>query len=160
MAQRLLKEHRELQKEALKSDSDVTLTPVDGNLYQWAGHIRGPQGTPYEEGLFRLNVVVPTTYPLVAPNFRFVTTVFHPNVHPKTGEICVDILKNAWSPAWTLQSTCRAIIMLLSHPEPDSPLNCDAGNLLRNGDTRGFRSVARMYTRLHAGKVSAGPSAG
>lgn len=44
----------------------------------------------------------------------------------------------------------RAIIALLSNPEADSPLNCDAGNLIRNKDMRGFRSMARMYTRLHA----------
>ncbi len=38
------------------------------------------------------------------------------------------------------------MLALLSSPEPDSPLNCDAGNLLRSGDERGFRSLARMYT--------------
>lgn len=150
MAQRLLKEHRELQKEGKKPDADVMLAPVDGNLYQWAGAIRGPDETPYQGGLFRVEVIVPSSYPLAAPSFRFVTNIFHPNVHPKSGEICIDILKSAWSPAWTLQSSCRAIIVLLSHPEPDSPLNCDAGNLLRNGDQRGFHSVAKMYTQLYA----------
>lgn len=150
MAQRLLKEFRDLQKENKRGDDDIVLSPVAGNLYQWVGTLRGPQGTSYENGRFNIEVVVPSSYPLTAPNFRFATTIFHPNVHPKTGEICVDILKNAWSPAWTLQSTCRAILVLLAHPEPDSPLNCDAGNLLRNGDDRGFRSVAKMYTSLHA----------
>ncbi|CDF35851.1 unnamed protein product [Chondrus crispus] len=150
MAQRLLKEHRDLQKEAKKSNPDILLSPVDSNLFRWAGSVAGPEGTPYEGGRFSLEVKVPSSYPLTAPNFRLLTKIFHPNVHPKTGEICIDILKNAWSPAWTLQSTCRAIIILLSHPEPDSPLNCDAGNLLRQGDHRGFRSVATMYTAIHA----------
>lgn len=146
-----MKEYKELQKEAKSANPDIVITPQKGSLNHWRGVIRGPQESPYEGGYFQLDIVVPSSYPLVPPNVRFVTKLFHPNVHPKSGEICLDILKTAWSPAWTLQSTCRAIIILLSHPEPDSPLNCDAGNLLRNGDTRGFKSLARMYTKLCAG---------
>lgn len=150
MAQRLLKEHRELQREAAKGNTEITLQPEDGNLFHWRGVLQGPVGTSYSGGYFGVDVVVPSSYPLTAPTFRFTTQLFHPNVHPKTGEICIDILKSAWSPAWTLQSTCRAILVLLAHPEPDSPLNCDAGNLLRHGDNRGYHSLAKMYTALYA----------
>lgn len=150
MAQRLLKEHRELQREQAKGNTDIRLEPVDGNLFHWRGVLKGPDGTSYSGGHFHVDVVIPSSYPLTAPSFKFTTVLFHPNVHPKTGEICIDILKAAWSPAWTLQSTCRAILVLLSHPEPDSPLNCDAGNLLRQGDNRGYHSLAKMYTALYA----------
>lgn len=145
-----MKEYREQQKEAKNPDADVQLFPIDGNLNNWRAIVMGPVDTPFEGGHFELDIVVPSSYPLMPPAIRFNTKLFHPNVHPKTGEICLDILKNAWSPAWTLQSTCRAIIVLLSDAEPESPLNCDAGNLLRAGDKRGFRSVARMYTLLYA----------
>lgn len=145
-----MKEYRELQKDANNPQADVRLSPIDGNLNNWRGIVRGPDDTPFSDGSFELEVIVPPSYPLAPPAIRFTTKIFHPNVHPKTGEICLDILKNAWSPAWTLQSTCRAIIVLLSDAEPESPLNCDAGNLLRNGDIRGFKSVARMYTSLYA----------
>ncbi|CAG8710706.1 4603_t:CDS:2 [Ambispora leptoticha] len=67
-----------------------------------------------------------------------------------TGEICLDILKSAWSPAWTLQSACMAIRLLLSTPEPNSPLNCDAANLIRCGDKMGYDSLVRMYTQIYA----------
>ena len=62
----------------------------------------------------------------------------------QTGEICLDILKTAWSPAWTLQSVCRAVIALLAHPEADSPLNCDAG--VRPNDTALRCDPVLLYT--------------
>ena len=131
-------------------DSDIKLSCDATNIFKWTAFIKGPSETPYQEGVFQLAITVKEQYPLVPPEVRFVTKIFHPNVHFKTGEICLDILKTTWSPAWTLQSVCRAIIALMAHPEPDSPLNCDCGNLLRSGDDRGYQSMARMYTRLAA----------
>jgi peroxin-4 len=159
MAGRLMKEYREQQREATNPHADVRLSPIDGNLNNWRGEVMGPVDTPFEGGRFQLDIVVPSSYPLAPPAIRFTTKIFHPNVHPKSGEICLDILKNAWSPAWTLQSTCRAIIVLLSDAEPESPLNCDAGNLLRNNDARGFKSLARMYVQLYATPPSGGAAA-
>lgn len=90
---------------------------------------------------------------------RFVTKVFHPNVHFKTGEICLDVLKDTWTPIYTLESTCRTIISLLACPEASSPLNCDAGNLIRAGDQVGYESMARMYTLEYAEMVDQGTGA-
>ncbi|KAJ6674108.1 hypothetical protein OIU85_013048 [Salix viminalis] len=146
---RLFKEYKEVQREKV-ADPDIQLACDDTNIFKWTALIKGPSETPFEGGVFQLVFSVPEQYPLQPPQVRFLTKIFHPNVHFKTGEICLDILKNAWSPAWTLQSVCRAIIALMAHPEPDSPLNCDSGNLLRSGDNRGYQSMARMYTRLAA----------
>lgn len=55
-----------------------------------------------------------------------------------------------WSPAWGLKSACRAIISLLADPEADSPLNCDAGNMLRAGDLIAYHSMVKMYRIEHA----------
>ena len=71
-------------------------------------------------------------------------------MHPTSGEICLDVLKAKWSPAWTLQSTCLAILVLLDNPDPTSPLDCDSGNLLRAGDTQGYRSLVKLFVRMHA----------
>jgi ubiquitin-protein ligase len=104
-------------------------------------------------GRFRLSLQVPYQYPIAAPRVRFLHRVCHPNVNIKagpaptvlctrcprltqpythgrraqTGEICVDVLAARWSPAWTLESICLAIQVLLAEPDESSPLNCDAG---------------------------------
>eukprot|EP00298_Acanthocystis_sp_HF-20_P027819 c614_g1_i1.p1 GENE.c614_g1_i1~~c614_g1_i1.p1 ORF type:complete len:168 (+),score=51.48 c614_g1_i1:23-505(+) len=153
--QRLLKELSEIQKEEQKIKQtggtvDICVHPNQENILCWTGYIIGPTDSPFENGKFEIEIRVPANYPMAAPTVRFITKIFHPNIHSKTGEVCLDILKKSWTPAWTIQSVCRAVITLLSHPEPDSPLNCDAGNLMRCGDLRGFKSLAKMYTKLYA----------
>jgi len=148
MAQRLLKELKNLGQDP--ADDVKLFLKNEKDMFSWTGVIKGPPDTPYEGGSFELDIVVPQNYPLQPPTCRFVTKVFHPNVHFKTGEICLDLLKSAWSAVYTLQSVCRSIAALLAHPEADSPLNCDAGNLLRSGDIKGYNSLARMYTIIHA----------
>jgi peroxin-4 len=125
---RLLKEFRELC-DPTKTDPDIELALEDeADIFVWSAQLRGPADSPYEDGLFKLHIKCPPNYPLAPPKVSFVTPIFHPNVLFKTGEICLDILKpDSWTPAWTLQSVCRAVTALLSHPEADSPLNCDCG---------------------------------
>eukprot|EP01135_Chromosphaera_perkinsii_P002128 Nk52_evm62s217 gene=Nk52_evmTU62s217 len=133
---------------------------VNGSdLTRWTVYMRPGPDSLYREAEFELCIVVPEQYPIRPPVIKFVTKICHPNVHFKTGEICLDILSTSWSPVWTLQSCLLAISLLLDTPEVDSPLNCDAGNLIRCGDERGYRSLARMYARLYA-KLKARPGVG
>lgn len=67
-------------------------------------------------------------------------------MHFKTGEICLDTLKAAWSPAFTISTTLTSIHQLLTSAEPDSPLNIDIAQLLRQGDLLGAESLIRFYT--------------
>ncbi|KAL9650698.1 hypothetical protein ABK040_001754 [Willaertia magna] len=151
---RLLKEYNEVQKAKHQENQqhDIILQPDENNIYLWYAKCLGPKDTSYQGGIFELKIQVPTNYPISAPKIEFLTKIFHPNVHFETGEICMDILKDKWSPVWTLLTICRAIVSMLSNPHEGSgsPLNCDAGNLLRYGDDRGFNSMAKMYTKLYA----------
>lgn len=112
--------------------------------------IHAPADGAYDGGRFEIVIQVPDTYPIKPPTMRFRTRIFHPNVHWKSGEICLDVLKTQWSPAWTLHSACTAVVALLDAPEPDSPLNVDAANLLRTGDLVAYRSMCAMFTRFYA----------
>lgn len=64
-------------------------------------------------------------YPFVPPKMRFISKVYHPNVSSANGAICLDILKDQWSPALTLKTALLSLQALLSSPEPDDPqVNC------------------------------------
>ena len=148
-AKRLRKELQNLQR-TKEPDRDIYLIPDSENILQWTALLRGPSDTPYEGGIFQLHIDCGTHYPLAPPTIKFVTKVFHPNVHFRTGDICLDILKKEWSPAWGVQAACRAILALLSDPDADSPLNCDAGNMVRSGDLLAYHTTAKMYTMENA----------
>ncbi|KAJ1678316.1 E2 ubiquitin-protein ligase peroxin 4, partial [Spiromyces aspiralis] len=138
---RLIKELGQIHHDG-SLDPLVTLSPVsDEDLFTWKALLNGPPDTPYEGGVFELLISIPDSYPIQPPSLKFLTTVCHPNVKFDSGEICLDILKDQWSPAWTIKSTCLAISLLLSNPEPSSPLNCDVANLLRCGDRIGYDSL-------------------
>ncbi|GAB5592668.1 E2 ubiquitin-protein ligase peroxin 4 [Umbelopsis nana] len=153
VSRRLLKELNDFQREASNHPEIVELCPADDeDLTHWRATLAGLVHTPFQGGVWDLDIKIPSNYPMQPPAIKFVTQICHPNVHFKTGEICLDLLKTAWSPAWTLKSTILAISLLLSNPEPSSPLNCDAANLLRCGDMVGYESMIRMYTQLFAMK--------
>ena len=151
--QRELKECKKLQSQA-DFTGDIALDADPDNIFKWTAFVTGAKDTPFEGGKFRVLLRVASDYPMVAPTASFDTKIFHPNVNWKTGEICLNILKEHWSPAWTMSAVCRAIQALMSDPFADSPLNCDAGNLVRAGDKRGYEELARHYTVVHAGAPS------
>ena len=122
--------NREL-KQYMKFDEkyEIQLKLQDNNnIFNWQARLKGPPDTPFEDGEFLVNIIVPQDYPINPPKCTFLTKIFHPNIHFNTGEICFELLKDKWSPQWTLESTCRAILDLINNPNADSPLNCDCGN--------------------------------
>mmetsp|Transcript_19263 Transcript_19263/g.58062 ORF Transcript_19263/g.58062 Transcript_19263/m.58062 type:complete len:180 (+) Transcript_19263:529-1068(+) len=93
----------------------------EANILHWSGKIKGPVGTPYEGGIFKVDIQLPTEYPFVPPKMKFITRVWHPNISSESGAICLDILKNEWSPALTIRTALISLQALLSAPEPDDP---------------------------------------
>lgn len=76
----------------------------------------------------------------------------HPNIALDTGEICLDLLKDAWTPAYSVLESLRAVRMLLSCPETDSPLNVDVAALLRSGDVLGTRRLVEYWCADQEGR--------
>lgn len=124
---RILKELDDIQK---NSPDNICAKPTkENNLLEWDASIKGPENTPYSGGVFVLKIYIPTNYPFAPPNVKFVTKIYHPNIRCTTGEICLDILKEAWSPALSIMKILLSLSSLLMDPNPNSPLEGAAANL-------------------------------
>ncbi|TVU34602.1 hypothetical protein EJB05_16439 [Eragrostis curvula] len=86
---------------------------------------------------------------------QFITKVWHPNISSQNGAICLDILKDQWSPALTLKTALLSLQALLSAPAPDDPQDAVvAQQYLRDYST--FVSTARYWTEAFAKSASTG----
>merc|ERR1712071_442501 len=79
--------------------------PDESNMMHIKAYLQGPPDTPYESGLFLLDVNFPTDYPLMPPKINFTTRIWHPNISSVTGAICLDTLSTEWAPALSVY-TC------------------------------------------------------
>ena len=95
--------------------------PVGDDLFHWSATIMGPDDSPYSGGVFFLNIHFPSDYPFKPPKITFTTRIYHPNIN-SNGSICLDILKDQWSPALTISKVLLSICSLLCDPNPDDPL--------------------------------------
>jgi ubiquitin-conjugating enzyme (huntingtin interacting protein 2) len=149
---RLKKELSDVQKE--DATSGVTAHPLNpGNLRELQGTIKGPKDTPYEGGVFQISIMIPPSYPFEPPKMKFMTKIWHPNISSVTGAICLDILKDQWSPALTIKTALLSLQALLSAPEPRDPQDAEvAKQYLSSRET--FDKTAKFWTDTYANEKS------
>ena len=98
---------------------------------KWYFILDGPKDTPYEIGKFKLEFKFSKDYPFDPPVVTFKTPIIHPNINSK-GNICLDILKDKWSPILTISKILLSISSLLSEPNPNDPLEVEIANIYLN----------------------------
>lgn len=140
---------KELQECQAAADGSISAQLVGDDMRHWRGRITGPEDTPYEGGTFYVDIVVPPDYPFVPPKMRFETRLWHPNVSSQTGAICLDILKDQWSPALTIRTALLSLQALLSMPEPDDPQDAQVAGQYK-ADIRAWEQTARTWTDTYA----------
>ncbi|KAF8586791.1 ubiquitin-conjugating enzyme [Ramaria rubella] len=126
----------------------ISAVPHDDNLRYFDVAITGPEGSPFERGVFKLELFLPEEYPMSPPKVRFLTKIYHPNID-KLGRICLDILKDKWSPALQIRTVLLSIQALLSAPNPDDPLATDVAKHYKE-DEKAAQAVSREWTEKYA----------
>lgn len=145
-AKRILKE---IESMATSPVDNCTAGPVNPeDPYLWHGTIIGPEKSPYEGGLFKLEIKFPVNYPFKPPTVNFLTKVYHPNIN-SAGGICLDILKDAWVPSLTIGKVLLSISSLLTDPNPRDPLMPDIARVYETNRAE-YDRIAREYTQMYA----------
>lgn len=116
----------------------------------------GPSDSPYSGGVFFLSIHFPTDYPFKPPKVNFTTKIYHPNIN-SNGSICLDILRDQWSPALTISKgifyfltlVLLSICSLLTDPNPDDPLVPEIAHVYKSDRPR-YEASAREWTRKYA----------
>ena len=126
----------------------VTIEIENDNIYKWIVEMDGPINSPYEGGKFKLSIDFPSNYPFSPPLINFITRIYHCNINI-SGGICLDILKDQWSPALTVNKVIISIISLLNDPNPHDPLVTDIANIYLQ-DKNLYLENAKKHTRIYA----------
>lgn len=121
----------------------------ESDLTHLTGYFKGPPGTPYEGGVFQVDINIPNEYPFKPPQMKFLTKIYHPNISSVTGAICLDILKDAWTPILTLKNSLISLQSLLQSPEPNDPQDAEVAKQYLS-DKPGFEKTAAYWTKIYA----------
>jgi len=143
-------------RRVMKEFSDFNANPVPGwlafvgadNPMVWKAIMQGPASSVYEGGNWLVSVQFPVDYPFKPPRVRFVTRIYHCNIN-NDGGVCLDILKDAWSPALTITKIFASLTSLVSEPNPDDALDAFKAQVYRTDRAR-YLAEAREWVAKHA----------
>ena len=144
---------KRIQKELIDLGKDPPANCSAGPLdekdqYHWQATIMGPDDSPFAGGVYFLNIHFPTDYPFKPAKLNFTTRIYHPNIN-SNGSICLDILKEQWSPALTISKVLLSISSLLTDPNPDDPLVPEIAHIYKT-DKAKYEANAREWCRKYA----------
>ena len=96
-----------------------------------------------------VDIQIPQDYPFKPPKMKFDTKIWHPNISSQTGAICLDILKNEWTPALTIRTALISLQALLCAPEPDDPQDAEVARQYKT-DIELYNYTAKEWVTRYA----------
>lgn len=116
MNYRLLKELEDINQKTNNNENYVAGPKDENSLYIWKAILKGPIESPYEGGIFNLELNFNENYPFSPPKIVFLTRIYHPNISIETGFVCMEILETSWKPIYNVNKVLSEIVGLLKNP--------------------------------------------
>ncbi|UJR37079.1 hypothetical protein I4U23_029783 [Adineta vaga] len=151
IAEKLIRRDLEKLKTDLENSSIIFVDLIDDNLLHLEAAIQGPMSTPYENGVFLIDIKLTEQFPFSSPqSIIFKRATMHPNV-TENGTFLSDLLTKAkWVPTWSIKDILEHVWARLAFPDIDST-ECDSKRAeLYRTDQEHFNAQARQYSIEYA----------
>jgi len=113
----------------------------------------GPKESPFEDGIWKVHVTLPPSYPYKSPSIGFCNKIYHPNIDEASGSVCLDVINQTWSPMFDLVNVFSVFLpQLLLYPNPTDPLNGEAAALLLQ-NPKAYNQRVQEYVKKYASKA-------
>ena len=141
-----------IEFDALQNDPILSLGCTVGleknDIFHWKISLAGPVDTPYAGGMFFLTAAFSEEYPEKKPEVRFINKIYHLNVSPTNGHICISTL-NEWKPKTPMVDVISAIFALFYDQNPKSPYSGEMAREYEH-DRNTFNQKAKEWTAKYA----------
>ncbi|KAL6704640.1 hypothetical protein ACN47E_008037 [Coniothyrium glycines] len=143
----------EIRNSGANPHPDYDIYICEPNMGLWKVVMQGPSGSSYEGGTFLLYVEMAEKYPMFAPQARFITPIYHPNIN-RHGRICLSLLDRNWAADMSTKELIDSIYALLLQPESSDPINTVV-TLDFHWDAVQFKEEVQRHIAKHACKTRA-----
>ena len=139
--------------------------PEEENIKRWRAIFIGPEGTPYEGGLFEAKIIFEDNYPQKPPKINFTTKIYNCNINWSDGKVCISII-NDWEITnekdekyikpedKNMKQVLFAVSVLFYEQNPDSPYNRSAAELykkkMKDEKNTEFDEKVKKYVEFYA----------
>lgn len=120
--------------------------PDENNLLHFLIRVK-PESGIWSKGQFDFEFQLSSNFPFERPKVKCLTKLWHPNID-LDGSICLNILRDNYTPAMSIAILVVGLQYLFASPNPDDPLNKEAAKQYKEDFNR-FVVRAEEYMSMY-----------